>query len=115
MQRPVARLALVLLLGTCLWAATGRRERSGEHAVNAVQNDGSSGEVGRVAPPRIAVATRRLPPRVMDRPVAPVDLPIRAHFETSDSTTDGAVHAAGFSAEVTANAPAWLTGTIEVD
>lgn len=112
MQRPVARLALVLALGTCLWAASGRRERSAEQAV---QTDGGSGEFVTVPTPRISVATRRLPPHVMDRPVAPVDLPIRAHFETGDATTDNTVQAAGFSAEVTANAPAWLTGTIEVE
>ena len=114
---PRVRIALVVVLGTCLWAAAGRRERVVEH--DAVANDSGQqpDEPGRpvARPRRIAEITRKLPELQRHRTDAVRVGPILDDYETEMGNRDQNIHAASFSAEVRANAPAWLTGTIEVD
>lgn len=108
---PAARWGFVLLVGACLWSVTGWRESADGHAKVEVPQQVRA-ELSAAPVPRLP---RRLPHRAASAQPAIGDRPIQADFETEPHAGAGTVHAAGFSAEVTANSPAWLTGTIEVD
>jgi len=115
MRRPTVRVATVLVLGTCLWAMVGRRERVVEHVVAGTSPAVSSKLSATLRPP-VSIGVRRLPQRMFSRPAEIEAGPIQADFESTPSVeADTTIHAAGFSVEVTANAPVWLTGTIEYE
>lgn len=114
MRRPLARVALVLVVGTCLWAMLGRRERVVEHVAAGTAPQADHEPVAAARPP-ISLGVRRLPQRMLSRPVEFESFPVQADFETSAMAPEQNVHAAGFTVEVSANAPAWLTGTIEYE
>jgi hypothetical protein len=115
MRRPWVRIGLVVVLGTCLWAMVGRRER----VVTPVAAGATDRQVEETATPRppISLGVRRLPQRMISRTAEVDSNPIHADFELSPTTEPepAAIHAAGFTVEVTANAPVWLTGTIEYE
>ena len=117
LRRPSIRIALVLLLVTCSWAIAMRREQVVDETVGDVRpnHTSESGDRADPLPPRIVDVARKLPQRQMYDPAAEHVRPIRADYVTRSSARDGNVHAAGFSAEVRANSPAWLTGEIEFD
>lgn len=114
MRRPAARIGLVIVLGTCLWAMVGRRDRVVENVVAATAPGVQPAPVESSRPP-VSLGVRKLPQRMLSRPVEIDSAPIQADFETSSVSEPQNIHAAGFTAEVTANAPAWLTGTIEYE
>lgn len=111
-RRPVAQTAFVLLIGACLWTLSGRRDRVVENASVADQDD----ESAEATAPRIRTGTdlRRLPQRTLPT-LATDERAVHADFETSRAAPEPAVHAAGFTAEVSANTPVWLTGKIEYE
>jgi len=109
-------VAIVLLLGTALWWIGGRRAQVVEHrAVTHVPIEEASKAAEFVAEPRILTEARRLPSRISSVPMTARERPIRASFETATPAEERAVEGAGFTANVSANAPVWLTGTIEVE
>lgn len=116
LRSPSGYVALVLLLGAGLWwSLGGRRDRVQEDgAVARLPIAASKGPVIEEAP-SLLTHSRQLPTRMTDRPVGTNPRPIHADFETATPVEDRAVQAAGLSAHVTANAPVWLTGTIEVE
>jgi len=111
-RHPAGLPALVLVLGACLWSITGHREPAVEDTVELART--TTREAATVRPPAMA-SVRHLPQRLSPARVLPESRAIHADFETGADSEQVAVHAAGFNAAVTANAPAWLTGTIEVD
>jgi hypothetical protein len=116
LQRPTALLGVVLLVGTALWWFGGRREQVVEHqAVAHVPVEEAIKAADIEGEPPVLTEARRLPSRIGSVPMTARDRSIRAHFETATPQEDQAVQGAGFSAQVTANSPAWLTGTIEVE
>jgi hypothetical protein len=114
MRRPLGRIGLVIVLGTCLWAVVGRRDRVVENVVAGTSPEVQTTPVEKSRAP-ISLGVRKLPQRMLSRPVEIESVPIQADFETSPVPEQENIHAAGFSVEVTANAPAWLTGTIEYE
>lgn len=113
MRRPGARIGLVLVVGTCLWAMTGRREKA-QDAIAATPAAESAPAAAATQRPPVSIGVRRLPQRMLSRPV---DLELGAVHADFDSQREapGEIHAASFTVEVSANAPAWLTGEIEVE
>jgi hypothetical protein len=114
MRRPAARIGLVIVLGTCLWEMVGRRDRVVEHVVAGTAPEVQTTPVETSRPP-VSLGVRKLPQRMVSRPVEFESDPIQADFETSPLQEPQNVHAIEFTVEVTANAPAWLTGTIEYE
>ena len=111
-RQPAARVVFVLLIGACLWTLTGRRERIVENSpVAARQSESTDTTAPRTRTP---ATPRQLPQRTLP-PVAMDDRPVHADFETNGTGQEPAVHAAGFTAEVSANTPVWLTGKIEYE
>jgi hypothetical protein len=109
-------MSTVLLLGTALWWIGGRREQVVEHgAVAHVPVEEASKAADIDALPHVVTEARRLPSRISSVPMTARERPIRASFETATPEEERAVEGAGFTANVAANAPAWLTGTIEVE
>lgn len=116
MRWPTVRVALVLVLGTCLWAMVGRRERVVEAVAASPAVDVSEQPATATASrPPVSIGVRRLPQRMLSRPVELPLMTVHADFESESAVESSEIHAAGFTVEVSANAPAWLTGEIEVE
>lgn len=116
-HRPWVRIGLVVLIGTCFWATTGRREPAAVRPVGETSPDPevNSRERAAMLLPRIAEVSRRLPVRQFrDTDRAPAGA-IQAEYVMRSTDEQGVIQPAGFTAEVRANSPVWLTGAIEVD
>ncbi|MBL8848848.1 MAG: hypothetical protein JNG89_04160 [Planctomycetaceae bacterium] len=116
LQRPLALAGIVLVLGATLWWIGGRRPQLVEHrpvAHVAIDEASKAPEIDPQSP--MLTEARRLPARISSVPMTARERPVRANFETATPQAERAVQGAGFSANVTSNTPAWLTGTIEVE
>ena len=82
MRRPAARIGLVIVLGTCLWAMVGRRDRVVENVVAATDLEDELAPVETSRPP-VSLGVRKLPQRMLSRPVEIESAPIHADFVSS--------------------------------
>lgn len=88
-----------------------------EHTVGEAQPSQTTEDHSRapVVPSPMAYVARQLPKRRLRIPGDEPPGSIQADYETRSVQRDLSVQTVGFTAEVRANSPAWLTGTIEID